>query len=405
MLKDYLILSSKNLKRRGVRSWLTLLGILIGVAAVIALISLGDGLKTAVNSQFGVSSTELLTIQAGGLSGMGPPGTFTVKPLTKDDAEAIGKLSSIEISIPRIIKTLPTEYNKKLNIAAVGSIVENQAKEIYELQELSAEYGRLLSKGDNLKVVLGNNFADADKGGFDKAIMPGDSITVSNKKFRVIGILEKKGSFILDSVILMTETDLKALINDSNDVSVIIAKAKNKDIVEQAQKDVEKLLRERRNVKIGEEDFEVSTPQAMLATVNQILSGVQIFIVLIAAISIIIGAIGIINTMMTSVVERRKEIGIMKAIGARNSDIFLQFLVEAGMLGVIGGVTGIIIGTFIGYIGTLAINSFLGSQTSPNINFILILATLVGSFIIGAISGIMPALKAAMQPPVEALKN
>lgn len=405
MLKDYFALSSKNLKRRGARSWLTLLGIFIGVVAVIALISLGDGLKVAINSQFGVSSTELITIQAGGISGMGPPGTFVVNPLTNDDAEAIGKLSSVEIVIPRIIKTLQVEYNDYLNIVAVASLPSDKIKEAYELQEISVEHGRLLEAGDTLKVIVGNNFASEDKNGFHKEVAPGDSITISNKKFRVVGIMNKKGSIILDSAVIMLEDDLKAIINDSNEVSVIIAKAKSKELVEHAESDIEDLLRDRRNVDKGEEDFEVSTPQAMLATVNQILSGVQIFIVLIAAISILIGTIGIINTMMTSVMERKKEIGIMKAIGAKNSDIFLQFLIEAGMLGLIGGLAGIVGGTLVGYVGTVQINNFLGSQTTPKINFVLITTTLIISFLIGALAGIIPAMKASRQRPVEVLRN
>ena len=143
----------------------------------------------------------------------------------------------------------------------------------------------------------------------------------------------------------------------------------------------------------------------MLATVNQILTGVQIFIVLIATIAIIIGAIGIVNTMMTSVMERKKEIGIMKAIGARNLDIFLQFFIEAGMLGLVGGLVGIIAGIGIGYLGTIGINYLIGAETSPSINFMLIFATLLGSFIIGSIAGITPAMKAAKQNPVEVLRG
>jgi putative ABC transport system permease protein len=405
MIKDYFVLSFKNLKRRGARSWLTLLGIFIGVTAVIALISLGDGLKLAVNSQFGVSSTQLITIQAGGLSGYGPPGSFVVKPLTSDDATAIGKLSTVELVVPRIIETVKMEYNSKLQIVASASIPTENTLEAYELQDFKIEYGRLLDKSDINKVVLGNNYAYAAKSGFDKEIMPGNTITIENKSFRVIGILKKKGSFIIDGAILMIEPDLKRLMNTGNNIDVIVAKIKSKDLMPRAEIQIEDLLRERRNVNKGEEDFEVSTPEALLATVNQILTGVQLFIVLIASIAIIIGAIGIVNTMMTSVMERRKEIGIMKAIGARNSDIFLQFFIEAGMLGMIGGVVGIIAGVMIGYLGTLGINYFLGSQTSPSINFILVIATLAGSFIIGSAAGIAPAMKAARQNPVEVLRS
>ena len=143
----------------------------------------------------------------------------------------------------------------------------------------------------------------------------------------------------------------------------------------------------------------------MLSTVNQILAGIQAFIVLIAFVSILVGAIGIINTMATAVLERRKEIGIMKAIGARNSDIFTQFLIEAGLLGLVGGLLGVLAGLGISYLGILGINNFTGSSVKPAINFTLVLGSLFGSSLIGAISGLAPAMNAARQNPVEALRS
>jgi putative ABC transport system permease protein len=164
-------------------------------------------------------------------------------------------------------------------------------------------------------------------------------------------------------------------------------------------------MRDRRNVKEGKEDFEVSTPESILKTVNSILDGVTAFIVIIASISILIGVIGIVNTMTTSVLERKKEIGIMKAIGARNSQIFLQFFIESSLLGLVGGIVGVAVGSLIGVMGSYAINDFLGASIKPIINLNLIFATLVGSFIIGGIAGIYPAMNAAKQNPVEAIRG
>jgi len=164
-------------------------------------------------------------------------------------------------------------------------------------------------------------------------------------------------------------------------------------------------LRERRDVKIGEEDFEVSTSESILASVNQILMGVQIFIIIIASMSIVVGAIGIANTMTTSVLERRKEIGTMKAVGARNEDIFYQFFVEAGLLGFVGGLIGVLLGEGISYLGTFVLNQAIGISTKTNISWVLILGSLAGSFLIGAVSGIIPAMKAAKENPVEAIRG
>jgi putative ABC transport system permease protein len=404
MIKDYFILALKNLRRRGLRSWLTLLGIFIGVLTVIALISIGDGLKMAVNSQFGVETTQMITIQAGGLNSYGPPGSGVVNSLTKDDAIAISKLSNIELVIPRLIKTVKIETSNQLKVGYAASLPEDNLAQAYEIQNIEVETGRLLEKADTSKILLGHQFSIKEKSGLNKAFSPGDTLQINGKNFRVAGILEKKGSFILDGAIFMSESDMRDLLNIKEDVSLIAAKVKSKDLMDEAKEDIEKLLRERRDVKKGEEDFEVSTPEASLKTVNQILGAVQAFFVLIAFASIIVGIIGIINTMTTSVLERRKEVGIMKAIGARNSQIFLQFFIEAGLLGLIGGIFGVIFGIIVGSIGIIAINNFLGSTNLPQINFFLIFATLLFSFIIGALSGIIPAIRAARQNIIEVLR-
>jgi putative ABC transport system permease protein len=164
-------------------------------------------------------------------------------------------------------------------------------------------------------------------------------------------------------------------------------------------------MRKRRDVDEGEEDFEVSTPDAILETVNSVLGGVKAFIVIIASISILVGALGIVNTMTTSVLERQKEIGIMKAIGGTNFQVFLQFFFESGLLGLVGGLVGVIFGTLISVVGVVGINGFIGADLSPTIDFVLIGGALVGSFIIGAIAGVVPAMNAAKQDPVEALRG
>ncbi len=406
MIVDYTSIALKNLRRRGIRSWLTLLGIFIGIATVVSLISLGGGLRSAVLSQFGISSTELIQIQAGGLNSFGPPGSGVSKPLTLDDVRAIKRLNSVDAAIPRQIVTVKAEFKDKLIINAATNIVYGDDRElIYEVLDIEAFEGKLLEDNDDGKVVLGNNFYFEDKNGFESEIRIGDNILINGKNYKVSGILKKKGSFIFDQIIILNDNDLKSISDYGDNVDLIAVKVRNKELIDTAKKEIEDLLRDRRDVKIGEEDFEVSTPQAALDTVNQVLTGIQIFVALIAAISIIVGSIGIVNTMTTSVLERVKEIGVMKAIGAKNSDIFAQFFIEAGLLGLVGGIIGIVIGIGIGYLGTLSINTFLGASSTPEINWILIVFTFFGSFIIGAISGIIPAIRAANQKPVEALRS
>ena len=157
------------------------------------------------------------------------------------------------------------------------------------------------------------------------------------------------------------------LWNHGDDVNIIVARVKDKNMMVEAKDDIEKLMRKLRNVREGEEDFSVQTPESILATINGVLTGVQVFIAIIAGISILVGAVGIINTMLTAVLERRSQIGIMKAIGAKNKDIFLLFFIESGLLGLVGGIIGVIIGTLVSYFGTVAINNFVGSSTNPGI--------------------------------------
>jgi putative ABC transport system permease protein len=395
----------RNLRKKGIRSWLTLLGIFIGILAVVSLITLGNGLKLAVTSQFGASNTEVITVQAEGLN-YGPPGSLVTTPLTADDAEAINQLSSVDFAIGRNIETGKLEYNNILGVGSAFSIPEGYEKEIYEIvDDIEAEYGRLLKPGDVKKVVLGHNFHDGDTNGFGKDITPGKNVLIDDIEYEVVGILKKKGSFMYDWIVLMYDDDLEELIGYGDEVDLIEVKVKNKDLIDRAKEDIEKLMRQRRDVKLGEEDFSVTTPEATLQTVNSVLGAIQAFIIIIASISILVGSIGIVNTMTTSVLERKKEIGIMKAIGSRNSQIFTQFFIESGFLGLIGGVLGAIFGILIGFIGTAGINGWLGAEVPFRINFPLIIFTLLGSFLIGAIAGIVPAMRAARQNPVEALRG
>ena len=405
-MKDYFVLAFKNLKRRGIRSWLTLIGIFIGITAVVALITLGNGLRIAAISQFGTESTEIISIQAGGLNAYGPPGSFAVNKLTKQDVDAIENLGSIEWAVGRHIKSGKLEYNERVVFGYAVSIPGGEKGDyVYEEMALEIEEGQLLDgETDNGKVMLGYNFL-VDKVGLEKEVGVGKTVKIQDENFRVIGVTKKKGSLILDNVVYMTERDIEDLFDTNDHVDIIAAKVKNKDLMNKAKEDIEELLRKRRDVKKGEEDFEVSTPEAALATVNNILVGVQTFVVLIALISIAVGGIGIINTMTTSVLERKKEIGIMKAIGAQNSDVFFQFFFEAGLLGLMGGIIGVLAGIGIGFIGTSAINSFLGSTVAPQVEFTLIGLSLLGSFLVGSVSGVLPALKAARQNPVEALRD
>lgn len=404
MIYDYFVLALKNLKHRGIRSWLTLLGIFIGVAAVVSLISLSSGLEAAVISQFGVSNMEVITIQAGGLNA-GPPGSGATNPLTEEDVEAISRISEVELAFGEIISTAQIEFNDKVDYVYMVSVQEGlDRKMVEEMSEIEVEYGRRLEDGETDKVILGSNFYNDDSK-FGKMIKLGDKVLIFGKEFEVVGITKKKGSFILDNVVIMNDNAMRDLIDYDNKVDAILVKLKDKELMDQAKEKIERVLRERRDVDVGEEDFSISTPEATMEMINQVLGGIQAFIIIVASISIFVGAIGIINTMTTSVLERKSEIGVMKAIGAKNSQIFFQFLIEAGLLGLAGGAAGVLFGEAIGYLGVSGINGYLGTEIAPNFDLVLIFGSLLGSFLIGSIAGVFPAMRAAGQNPVEALRG
>lgn len=403
-MKDLFLYAWGNITHKKLRSWLTLIGVLIGITAVVALIGLGDGLKSAVTSTFGFLNPDELSLQAQGI-GQGPPGQGASNPLKKSYTTDINKLRTVEISYGQMIETVKLEFNDVFTIGFTQSIPSGiERKYLEESNRLEVVDGRLLRDEDRYSVVVGYDYS-GENNEFGKALSVRDKILIDEIEFRVIGILEKKGSFILDGSILMNEDVLRDLKNNKDEYDVIEVKARARELVSQAKTDIERYLRSERNVKEGDEDFSVSTAETALSSINSILSGVQGFIFVVAFISIFVGAVGIANTMFTSVVERKKEIGIMKAIGARNLDIFAIFVFESGLMGLIGGILGVIFGVALSQLGNIGISSFLGTNYVFIINFGLIFGALLGSFIIGAVSGVVPALNAARMKPVDAIRQ
>ncbi len=191
MLKDYFMFSIKNLAKRKLRSWLTMIGIFIGIAAVVSLIGLGEGLRIAVTSQFNFLGSDVLSVQASGLNLAGPPGTAVATPLTDDLKDKILKINGVDAAINRYIESGTLEFNDRQTIGMAMSIPEGSERKILEdMLNLKAEQGRLLKDGDNKKVLLGNSFKEDDI--FGKGIKPNDRVLINDISFEVIGILEKK---------------------------------------------------------------------------------------------------------------------------------------------------------------------------------------------------------------------
>ncbi len=403
-MRDHIHLSFQSLKHRGLRSWLTIIGVFIGIAAVVSLISVGEGLRAAVAAQFNFLSTNVLTVQASGLLA-GPPGTGVVNPLAKGNMDDLGKITGVDMAIGRIIEDAKLQFNGRSDLTYAGSMPDGAKRaEVERIAQLELAEGRMLKDGDMHKVVLGNNYAQPDR--FGKAIKPRDDVVIQGEKFEVVGLLEKKGSFIVDNLILMNEDIMKKIFHVNDTYSIIVVKVAEGHDMDAVKKRAEQYLRDKRNVDEGEEDFIVESPEQELKSLDATLFAIQIFIYVIAAISLIVGGIGIANTMYTSVVERTKQIGVMKSIGARNSDIFVLFLIESGLLGAVGGILGILFGVGVAESISLVGKFFLKTDLlRASIPLTLLVGAFVFSFVLGSLFGIMPALRAARLHPVEALRK
>jgi len=406
MLIDYFLLALRNLRKRGIRSWLTMLGIFIGIAAVVSLISLGQGLQTAIAGQFGANlATDILTVSSAE-TGFGPPGATAVRKLNENDHDLIESIKGVKSVIPRLIRISTTEFNGKTSFTYIGSMPEEQEDidVIYRSLSIEASQGKLLSASDRGKVILGDDFLSQDL--FGKKPKVGDKIKISGEEFEIAGFMERTSTFTINSVVLMPEEDMKKVLKIGDEIDLIVVIVEDEDRITQVAEEIERKMRKDRNQDEGEEDFAVQTPAQSLESVNTILSVVNIVVAGIAGISLLVGGVGIANTMFTSVLERRKEIGVMKSIGAQNKDILSIFIIESALLGLVGGLVGAAIGLTLAITAASAANSALGNQiftVSPS--YPLLLGSIAFSLIIGVVSGLVPAYQASRLNPVEALRQ
>ena len=368
-MKDYISLSVNNLKRRRLRSWLTMIGIFIGIAAVVALISIGQGLQEAIEAQFQEIGSNRIIIEERGTQGPPGSGTSQQTKLTDKDLEVIKRVKGVESAAGILVKTAKVEFDDEINFVFIYGLPQNK-EEKETVNFFDVEKGRDLKETDGNKAVIGIRHFEGEV--FDKKLKIGDKLTIENKSFEVIGVLERIGNPFDDSAIIITKDMMRELYNTGKEEDIIHAKVDNVDNIDKIKEDIEKQLRRSRNEKENKETFQVTTAEQLLESFSAVFGIVQAVLVGIAAISLIVGGIGIANTMYTSVVERTKEIGTMKAIGAKNSDILVLFMAESGLLGLIGGAIGVIIGIGLSkiaeYYATVSLGTnLLQASTSPYI--------------------------------------
>ena len=395
--RESIIYSLRNIKNRKTRSIFTLFSIMMGITMIFIFVSFGLGLYNYIDEIYSGSSANKIFIQPKGLDGMGLDSTFS---FAEDDLRTVQRTSGVYQATGIFFQVVEVTQNKKLYYTyLIGLDPEYSLME--EMSNLKIFKGRKLVNGD-MGVVLGYNYFLKDKV-FSNAYSLNDNIEINGKKYKIIGFYEAVGTPSDDSQIYMTNNMMKDVFGEDLSYNWIVAGADTSRL-DKVSDDIEKNLRKERNLKEGQEDFYVQTFGDMIESYSNILNIVIGFIILIALISILVSAVNTANTMITSVLERVKEIGVMKSIGGTNSEIFGIFLFESSFLGFIAGVIGVLLGWILSFIGGKILENLGYSFLAPDFSPVLFIGCIAFAVLTGAISGVIPAVHAMKINPVQALR-
>ncbi|MBI3175497.1 MAG: ABC transporter permease [Chloroflexi bacterium] len=388
------------------RSGLTVLGIVIGVAAVIAMLAVGNGAQDSITGSISGIGTNLLFVFRGGTDNS----IRNVKPLTLQDADALADPFAAP-SVAAVSPVLQTDAEVSYGGEVTTTTITGALPSYFPVRNLNVTEGELLTEENILGrasvALIGPDTADKLFGRHEG--LTGETIRIAGQPFRIIGVLESKGGGSFgsqDDVVIIPLTSAQTrLVHRANadQVDVIFVQAVSAEAVPQATQEISDILRQRHRTEIGADDFTVFSQQDFLSTAASITGVLTIFLGGIAAISLLVGGIGIMNIMLVSVTERTREIGLRKALGARKRDILIQFLTESSLLSLIGGLIGIGLGWLIAFIvGRVA--AATGTVFNPRVGLDAVLLATLFSAAVGLFFGIYPANRAAGLEPVEALR-
>ena len=407
--KDIFKQSLRNLQQQGLRSWLTVLGIVIGVASVIAIVSVGSGLQQSINSQTeGLAQrVGIVTPGSGGFSigpgGGGGPEASEENPVLDDvDLRVIQATSGVDVAYGEVEADADVsngDLTAPLSVTGVNPRDWRDANTDVELAE-----GRYLTSSDQNSVLIGWDIA---RDLYDENISINSPLNIDNQSFRVVGIISEDSDRQATSII-MTPDPARGISKDieTGEYDSIGFIVEDEAEVDQTVDRVEDNLMDSRSVTEDTQDFSVTSLGSQLDQITNITTTLNYFIAGIAAISLLVGAVGIANTMYMSVMERTKEIGTLKALGTTRREILELFIAESALIGLVGGFIGVSLGFLLsGIIGFILSIVLTDIPASTYISPFMVIASLIFAVVMGVASGTFPALKAAKLEPVEALRS
>ena len=401
MLLNALLIAIKEIRRNILRSILTILGIVIGVASVIAMVMIGDGTTANVTANIEKLGSNMLNVRVGQEKRGAPRDDNSAKPFKIEDITAIKN----EVSN---LKGVTAENSGMANVVfgnkSNSSLIVGTTSDYFIIKDWEVEQGRIFEEGElssgKSVCILGTTVV---KNLFGDENPIGATIRIKNFPCSVIGVLASKGASSFgrdqDEVVITPLKMYQRKIQGNLDVSSIIVSVMEEKYIEDAKEQIISLMQDRRAVKVGESDnFHIRDMKDILNTMTSTTKMLTYLLGSIAAISLLVGGIGIMNIMLVSVTERTREIGIRLAIGAMQSEVLLQFLIEAIVLSTLGGIIGILLGLGVGY-GVVQI-----FELPYIINTQIILISFIFSTLIGVVFGYFPARKAARLNPIDALR-
>ncbi|VVB96631.1 MacB-like periplasmic core domain protein [uncultured archaeon] len=410
---DIFRLSLSHVKKSKMRSWLTIIGIVIGVAAVVAIISIGQGMQASVQARLGSLGADLITVTpgfsragGGGFEGGRGGGSATIN-LTDRDVNAIKQVPGVLYVDGMVSGSSDIRVGtEKTSLSVTG--VDTTVWRSFVTTQL--ESGRYLQPGDSNVVVVGNSLAH---GTFLQDLTLNKPVTIGGKSFKIVGILVSSGGGFggggTDNGVIMPADYAREVITTNvsrNQFTSIQVKISDPSMASQLTQAITNKLLPERHVNPRTQDFTVTAFATIQQQITSVVQTISLFLAAIAAVSLLVGAVGIANTMFMSVMERTRQIGLLKALGATDNEVMEVFLIESGLFGFVGGLIGIISGVLISVIisevGLRALGP--GGTMSAVVTPQLLIFALAFSIFVGVISGVAPARSAAKMNPVDALR-